>query len=128
MPNSVATHHCGNSASSRRSSASSYSGRPLASTLRCQCSSAAMASRISGSARSLGPVPPSVCTARRYSSLPRSVSSRKPWAASAASTCGPCRPARWMRPAMSTKGRTSSCGGGASITMQLRPLAPCTRR
>ena len=53
---------------------------------------------------------------------PRSDISTKPSSASAARTSGACRPAPASRPAMSSQGRMSSRSGGASITIQVRPL------
>ena len=49
-------------------------------------------------------------------------------ATSASSTRGACRPAAAISPAMWTNGRTSSCGGGASITTRLSPSARSTRK
>ena len=121
---SRATHHSGKSASSRRSSASSYGGSAAPGSLPCQTTSAAIASRISASAR---PVSPAACARlqRREVELVAEIveeqkAVRRDRLRGRAARAG--RPAA-IRPATWTKGRTSSCGGGASMTMTLPP--PC---
>jgi hypothetical protein len=62
---------------------------------------------------------------RRGRAVAQVVEQQEALASSRSSTAGACRPGAWIRPATCTNGRTSSCGGGASITMQL-PAWPCT--
>ena len=59
---------------------------------------------------------------------PRSDSSRKPCARSSASTSGTWAPAAWNKRCTCSQGRTSSCEGGASMTICVGPSCQLTRR
>ena len=96
----------------------------LASTRACQCTSAAIASRI----RRRRLRSPLGCAAlqrvevRLRAQVGRAAGSRRPRPARAPAARSGRR--RRSSAAIATNGRQSSCAGGASITMQLRPCAP----
>ena len=123
-PHSRATHQSGKSASSRRSSASSYGGsaaRRDPALPDDEGGDGVAHQRVGPAGVARGLRRPAAPRGRARCRDRRGAGSRA--SGSASRTRGACRPACAIRPATWTKGRTSSCGGGASMTTTLPP--PC---